>query len=41
MVSRVTDKGVENNDVDELGKRTEISHSSYIVNLSGVVNNQG
>jgi len=31
VVSRVTDEGVEDNDVDELGEEIEVSHSNYIV----------
>ena len=34
----VADKGVENDDVDELGEGIEISHSGCIVYLSRVVN---
>jgi len=41
MVSRVTDEGVENDDVDELGEEIEASHSSCMVNLSGIVNEKG
>jgi len=37
----VTDEGVEDDDVDELGEGIEVSHSSCIVYLSGVVNEKG
>jgi len=38
---RVIDEGVENDDVDELGEGIEVSHLSYIMYLSRVVNEKG
>ena len=35
------DEGVEDDDVDELGEEIEVTHSSCVVNLSGVVNEKG
>ena len=41
ILLRITEEGVENDDVDELVEGIDVSHSSCIVDLSRVVNEKG